>query len=723
MPMSGEAQGKESGILSRRYVHLLIVVVLGVLAYSNTFDVPFQFDDRTYVLKNPLISRPVEAPESLPDNIRLTKSTRLVAYFTFLVNYKLHGESVAGYHVLNLLIHILNGLFFYYIVLLTLRTPRMKALEGYSSWIALFSALLFVSHPIQTEAVTYISQRFTSLAALFCLSSLFFYIKWRRGGKGLRQAAFYAASFVSIVLAMKTKENSFVFPLIIALYEFSFFDGPRRKRLLYLLPLVLAMVIVPLSLIDMDRPIAQAVDEASKTDFTMSRWQYFTIQLRVIATYLRLLVLPFGQNLDYEYPDDVPRVAVAASAFLLILLLTAAVFMFGRTRLRPVSFGIFWFFTALSVESSFMPLSDLIFEHRAYLPSAGAFLSASTALFLIFEKGGGIRRNAAYFLAVVPVVFLALTYARNNTWRSEASLWKDVVGKSPGKARGYDNLGTAFMEEGEIDAAIERYRFALKLRPNYPEAHFNLGNAYRAKGMTAEALRQLQTAIRLKPDYAEAHNNLGVLLGASGMADKALEHFRAALRLRPNDAEVYGNLGNIYSSMGMAQKAVEHYEIALRISPDDPDFLASLGNVYSSAGRTDKALEYFGRALRLRPDDASLHNNIASVYGMKGDIDGAVRHLKTALKLRPDYAEARCNLGNAYKLKGDVDKAISEYTQAIGLRPDYADAHFNLGLAYVEKGFIDEGRAELQAAIGINPGYAKARQVLDELDRIEKKRP
>ena len=244
---------KAAAFFRKPVVHILIIVILGILIYSNTFNAPFVFDDTDSIVNNPAIRdvRHMIDPQNMYGN-------RYVGFLTFALNYNMHGLNVVGYHIFNLFIHLLNALFVYWLIILTFRTPYVSAClqkdvlktSDFYRWIPLFTALLFVSHPIQTQAVTYIVQRFASLATLFYLVSLVMYIKARGSDPSKRaRYAFYAASIISAVLAMRTKEIAFTLPVMVFLYEFMFFRGDIKKRMLYLLLLLLTMFIIPLSMI------------------------------------------------------------------------------------------------------------------------------------------------------------------------------------------------------------------------------------------------------------------------------------------------------------------------------------------------------------------------------------------------------------------------------------------------------------------------------------------
>ncbi|NIQ78870.1 MAG: tetratricopeptide repeat protein, partial [Anaerolineae bacterium] len=379
---------------------------------------------------------------------------RYIGYLTFALNYRLHGLNVAGYHLVNLFIHISTALLLYLIVTLTFQTPLLRAspVRDYAPHIAVFTALLFACHPLQTQAVTYIWQRVTSLAAMLYLLSLTAYVRWRLSASlrtaGAKALPWYVLALLSAVLAMKTKETAFMLPLTLAMYEFLFFQGKTLPRIGYLLPLLLTMLIVPLTLFSIDRPAGELIDDVSdvtRGHSNLSRYEYLMTSLRVIVTYIRLLFLPVNQNLDHDYPTyrsllDMP---VTVSAVFLLCIAGLGVLLLLRSRngaphLRIISFGIFWFFLNLALESSVIPLNNVIFEHRLYLPSMGVFLAVTVLVFhavqKLKERWKGAGRAAVLILAGVVLALTGATYARNGKWGDEVTLWQDVVSKSPVKA-------------------------------------------------------------------------------------------------------------------------------------------------------------------------------------------------------------------------------------------------------------------------------------------------
>jgi hypothetical protein len=365
---------------------LLSIIILGAIVYSNTLNASWHFDDSVVITENWSL-------RNLRGNFNtIFSANRSVGFFTFALNYHFNKLNVTGYHVVNILIHIVNALLVYSLVMLTLKTPAMvkSRLTSQARFLALASGLIFVSHPIQTQAVTYIAQRFASLATLFYLLSLVLFVKARLHflqGKGFfspLHCTCYLLSLFSAYLAMHTKEITFTLPVIIVLYEFCFIDSSLnawRKRIPYLLPFILTFAIIPINTLNLSfqtggiKPLGDVIGEireqVQETPL-ISRGDYLLTQFNVIVTYIRLLFLPMNQNLDYDYPiaRALFQFPTLISFLFLLALFVLAVYLFIKGY-RLISFAIIWFFVTLSVESSIIPIRDVIYEHRVYLPSVG----------------------------------------------------------------------------------------------------------------------------------------------------------------------------------------------------------------------------------------------------------------------------------------------------------------------------------------------------------------
>jgi tetratricopeptide (TPR) repeat protein len=386
---------------------------------------------------------------------------------------------------------------------------------------------------------------------------------------------------------MKTKEIAFTLPVMIVLCEVMFFSGNVRMRLFYLTPFILTMLIIPSTLLVALGPSltgSGGIDELTKVAGMpdVSRWDYLNTQFRVIVTYIRLLFLPINQNLDYDYP--IYRTFFTLPVFLSFLFLLSVfgggIYLVYRSFrdegekthwYRLIGFGIFWFFITLSVESSVIPIADVIFEHRLYLPSVGFFLAVMAGVMWMRNRTGNkpfVQKAILAFLVLVVAGLSATAYARNMVWQSEVALWEDTVKKSPMKTRPNYNLGLLYSKQGRNDEAINLYQTAIRITPYYYRPYNDLGNAYFNKGRLDDALKEYQTALTLNPDYPESHNNMGIIFAKKKHFGEAIREFDTAIKLKPNYADAHVNLGNVYYEQGLKSEAIKHYQNALKIKPD-----------------------------------------------------------------------------------------------------------------------------------------------------------
>lgn len=565
----------KTDIFQKEIVHILIICIIGFLIYSNTFNAPFVFDDDGNIVYNPAI-RSLQSVydtstvrEPIPPAVQQLLKTRVIGYLTFAANYKFHALNVIGYHIVNLIIHISTALLVYMFVLYTFRTPFFINCNStkddigikYSMLIPLFSALIFISHPIQTQAVTYIVQRFTSLATMFIMLSLVCYVRFRLYPPlTVVRTVLYTTSITSAVVAMLTKEISFTLPIIIVFYELLFFNEILKKRILYIIPFLLTMLIIPYNLMTAS---GAAIDSGTlnkaigaMAEPTLTIPDYVFTQLRVLVTYIRLLLFPTNQNLDYDYPIYhlfFTHPVFLSFIFLFIFLVLATALLYyskeikseESSRFRLISFGIFWFFIALLPESSILPLADVIFEHRVYFPSIGLIIAGITLVFTIekrLRKKALTGRKVIIPALVVTVLTLSVAaYVRNGVWQDGVRLYKDTVRKSPLKARSHSSLGIFYKRQGRTAEAERELLIAIQLDPNLYTPHYSLGLLYGEQGRIEEAIRELSIAVRLGTNSSPAHNNLGVAYVLQNRFKEAVREFQLAVNLDPNSSEAAKN--------------------------------------------------------------------------------------------------------------------------------------------------------------------------------------
>ncbi len=707
------------GLLTKIPLHLILILLVALAAYANTFNSPFIFDDEASILDNQVIR---DLSTFLSGAGYAHNPRRFIGYLSFALNYKLAGFNLAGYHMVNLAIHIINGWLVYALVCLTLRTPffsnqelgsgeRKPGIDSpctmhHAPFLPLLVALLFVAHPIQTQAVTYIVQRLASLATLFYLGAILLYVWGRlmqeRHGRTIhpKVLVFFGLALVTGLAALTTKEIAFTLPFAAILYDFFFFGKGLKKRYILFIVAAVTLVVAGAGILQSDKPLGELISDISRItrDSAMPRLDYLFTQFTVIVTYIRLLFLPVGQNLDYDYPKYVSLFTpqVFFSSLFLLVLFSSALYLYYRSSggsgtgdqgpekgesLHPspvngfsrlAAFGILWFFLTLSIESSIIPITDVIFEHRLYLPSFGAFLAIAAGLSLLMRK---TALSTRVIVAAVLILLLgATTFHRNSIWGNSISLWRDTAAKSPGKARPHTNLGKLLLLAGEVDEALVEAKYAVKLAPENPEALNNLGTVYKKKGLLAEAITEYRLALRYKPGFIAAFGNLGAALEQQGLLDEAIDSYRKALQINSENMVVHSNLGG----------------------------------VLLKKGRIAEAMTELREAIRMEPDAIQPRNNLAVAYERSGDIDKSIAAYNDILKRNPDYAEGYNNLGIAYYRKQDLASAIRNYGEAVRLNPNFTKAYVNLGIAYAVRKELAKALEQFQQAQRVSPGDKEA---------------
>lgn len=272
----------------------------------------------------------------------------------------------------------------------------------------------------------------------------------------------------------------------------------------------------------------------------------------------------------------------------------------------------------------------------------------------------------------------------------------------------HSNKGTSLYVLGLLDEAIEEYRTALRINPEYVMAHNNLGLALNNKGLFDDAIKEYKEALRIDPELADAHNGLGLALYNKGLFDDAIKEYKEALRINPKYAKARYNLGLAYYDKGLINEAIKEYREALKIDPKLVEAHINLGQALGNKGFHDEAIREWREALRIAPEFANVHCNIGKSFFYKGLHDEAIKEFKDAIRINPELADAHNSLGAVLQAKGLIDEAIKEFREVTRIDPDNARTYFNLGTAFVSKGLLDEAIKEFRNALEINPEYVSA---------------
>lgn len=480
----------ENGRAPRAWLAFALIAIAAAIAYAPSFAVPFQFDDEARLQHNISMQKGV-----LVDALRWLGDSRVVPSLTFVLNYRLCGLDPTGYHVVNFAVHLIATLGVFALALTLCRTPRLR--EAWPPWrgmlLATAAGFLFACHPLQTQAVTYIIQRYASMSALFYIWAVVCFLRARLRQHGVDPGAaapYLVAAVVLAVCAVLSKEHAVSLPAALLLGEWVGFGRPRQWRPVAAAALAALLILaVPItwkiltwqpslkSVSANDVPVwTRAMESLFAPRHSVLRDArpgpivYLFTQATVLPRYLGLVMLPSGLNVDHHVPfaQDASPSVLAGFGFLAAL---AALGLWLLPRQPLAAFGILWFFVTLSVESSLLPIDDPMMEHRMYLPMAGLAVSAGWLFAGAVQLAPRCGLSAG---AVVAAILIALTFARNVVWLSPLTLWLDAVEKSPDKARPHVNLGAAYQKADRPDEAVAQQCRALELAPDDPVATDNL---------------------------------------------------------------------------------------------------------------------------------------------------------------------------------------------------------------------------------------------------------
>ncbi len=604
----------------RPWLAAALLIGAGMLAYSNSFCGVFVFDDRLEILRNPALQRLWPLGKAMFGGNSLP--ARPLPYYTFAINYALHGTNVWGYHALNLAIHVAAGLVLFGLIRRTLRMPRVPPRYARTAdGLALAAALLWVVHPLQTESVTYIYQRMESLMGLFYLLTLYCFV---RSTSSPRPRLWLEGAVICCAAGMDSKEVMVTAPLLVLWYDRVFVAQGWRDLFRLRWRFYAALAATWIILLAVMRCQARLYRELDFASMPRTPWQYALNQPIVIWHYLRLTFFPRGLCLHYLWPGAATFAEMVVPGLALLTLLAATAWCMVR---RPtLGFVAGSFFLVLSVTSSVVPVLDMIFEHRMYLSLAAVatlvVLGGYDVLdFLLPLPPGSPRRFWLHALptASIVIALAATTYDRNFAYASFLSMWQDVAAKAPGNAIAQKTLGVGFAELHRYEESIAAFRRAVALADSSDMApdpvwlagvHTNLGASLINAGRFAEAMRCYDEAVRIDPTYAAAYVNMGTLFGKLREPARARQCFETAIALKPEYAPSYYNLGVVLESTD-AEAACRCYKTALSLDPDYAPAHNTLGMVSLRRGERTQAIEHFERALRSDPDLASARRNLA----------------------------------------------------------------------------------------------------------------
>jgi len=536
---------------------ICLIAISVFLIYSNSYSGEFIYDDAYIIQANPTITDLWRkstfnfSSQELRPGVAHVISIRPVTNWTFALNYALGGFNVFGYHLFNVLLHLSSALLIFGIVRRTLLTDRLKATFGkHAVFLACGIALLWACHPLATNAVNYITQRLEVLASFFYLATLYCFI---RGQDSKRGWFWFLLAIITAFLGMGSKEMMVTAPVVILLYDRTFFSGSFIKAIgrhpeFYAGLLASWLFLGMLLLTGQQGSIGSSDGRGGSSD----TWSYAATQLGVVLHYLRLTFWPDPLIFDYYWPT-----ANTISAILLpgiVIALMGIVIVWGIIKNQTWAFVGACFFIILSPSSSFVPIvKEYICEYRMYLA-----LLAPATLFVLgiyrlhqycltnffsekfpdpkVEKWGYL--TLMIILGIIVITFAMVTHQRNKDYETGITIWSDTVKKDPLNARAQYAFSYVLYVANDLEKAIFHVKEAIKLNPNYAEAFDNYGVYLEHSGRCKEAIEKFKQALEVNPKLTMARSNLGLCLYEEGDFRMAANEFRMAHNDLPNDPEI-----------------------------------------------------------------------------------------------------------------------------------------------------------------------------------------
>ena len=610
-------------------VSICVLLFLAVLVYQNALSNGFTYDDSVVIVENYYIKHPDRLPALFDERYFKffgEESYRPLVSLTYFFDYYLWGLSARGFHLTNLLLHAVNSCLFFVFFSRLFRGAR---------WV-FFAALLFVVHPVMTEAVNAIGFREELLTTFFTFSGLALFLKASRMPDGAAAWLCLGFSVLAFAAGLLSKENMLIYPALLGLVYVQLADGkpeaPRRRELVFAAGLLLVLVIYGFI------RFYWLSGKESGVILSDDLWLRLTTGISIIGYDLKLFLFPFPLSPDYTFPPSRGGELIRAGATFLILV--------GICRMvwkcKTLRFGWLWFLLALIPTLNIYPIANPLAERYLYLPSIG--------MYVVFAAGLGRYVGPDVFFALrskyvtglkifILICFAALTYDRNSDWKNLDTLWEKAYRVAPRSHKVLNSLGMIYSGRGDYAAAIRALKESLKIDPSNSRAYSNLGLVYHKMGRNTQAVEILTRGLALAPANVYILINLGKIKIEMNRVDEGLKFLDRAIEAEPYYAEPYLVKGNLYARQGAYEKAFAAYRAAARNRPDYPEPLINMGALYGRLDRFEKAVDVLHRALLIDPADPTANVNLASAYYFLKNYGKAAMYAKIAAEAGADLPD------------------------------------------------------------------------------------
>ncbi|MCP4713993.1 MAG: tetratricopeptide repeat protein [Deltaproteobacteria bacterium] len=617
---------------------LLTTAIIGI--YGQTADFGFvNFDDPVYVFENPnLTDGLTRASVSWALTAVYGATWQPLVWLSYLLDVELYGLSPGGFHLTNLVLHLINTLLLFAV---------MRRLTG-SRWTGLFIAGLFGLHPLNVEAVTWVSERKGLLSTTMLLLCLLSYTRYARR-PGLKQ---YLPIMFFFTLGLAAKPMLVTLPFLLLLLDFR--PLSRMEKRLAGPRLLPGLIIEKIPLFLLSAAACALAVYSQHAAGALAAMDIRPLGIRVenaLVTYIVYLVkffIPAGLSAHYPIPLSFSLWQSAGAGTVLVLISGTAVYL--ARRLPWLFIGWFWYLGLLLPVIGLVQFgSHALADRFMYVPMNGITLMLAMGAAACFRKLPLIKTGCIGGAIIIMAILSAVSFRQVQTWQNSQTLWTHALAVTEHNYPALYNLGHAYDQGGDSEQALRHYREALQINPDSAQTHHSIGVLLAAQGATLQSIEHYREALRLDPAAADTHNNLGNCYQRQGSLNLAIEHYRAALRSNPQRAQTHYNLGQALEKQGRPMQAFDRYTKALILDPSYIKARSSLAIACARSGRLAEAVAHFKALLKQEPGNYRAHNNLGAGLLQSGNPPAAARHFRQALRLRPHYPDAQKNLGRALK--------------------------------------------------------------------------
>lgn len=728
---------------SKSLIYIILLCAIVTLTYSNHFQNSFHFDDSHTIENNlfiqdikniPLFFKDGTTFSSLPQN----QSYRPVVSTSLALDYRMgRGYDLFYFHLSTFILFLLQGILMFFFIF---KIFDVSYKNTWNFYFAAFATALYLLHPANAETVNYIIARSDLQSTFFLILGLVLYVF----STFCKKTYIY---LIPVAIGVLAKPSAVMFaPLLffyIVLFEYnlslsSLFKKENLKKLIAAIINVAPAFIfcaIMYKWVDHFTPKTWQSGGAST-------WNYLITQPFVIVHYFTTFFLPLGlsADTDWEPLQTIWNIKFFIGCTFIFLMIFIAFWFSKSEKLRPVSYGIIWFFLALIPSSSVIPFAEVLNDHRIFFPYVGLVICVTwTAGLLLMnykKRFGNSPVRYEVLLGITALIMLTGfaygTRQRNKVWKTEESLWYDVTLKSPKNARGLMNYGLSKMSKGDYKEAENYFLKAINMWPYYSFLHVNMGVLKQATGDKENAEKYFKNAIQYGGNYPDSWYFYGNFLCNQLRYKEAISALTKAIELSPAHVGARSRLMQAYNEVGEWDKLSELAQSTLQIIPGNPEATKYLQASQNRKGKVEVSVE----EIKKNPT-AERYLDLSLMLYQKGMYMESIGAAAAALKLKPDYAEAYNNIGSAYNQLKQYDKAIAACQKALEINPKYdlaknnllaalngrnnisqletkvnsnptAENYLNLSLTYYQQGMYEKSIDACKNAIKLKPDFADA---------------